>query len=75
MVSTEKRYVVCLQNPGHEVSLELKKLYELLPDEDASQEGLVRVVDESEEDYLYPADWFVEVALPEAFLKAFADAG
>ena len=75
MVDAEKRYAVCLQNSGHEVSLELRKLYELLPDDDAAREDLVRVVDESGDDYLYPSSWFAEVAVPGAFLDAFAHAG
>ena len=46
--------------------LERNKLYVVLPDSDTEREGDVRVVDESGEDYLYPADWFVALELPKA---------
>jgi hypothetical protein len=60
------RFVVCLKNEGYEASLERNKLYVVLPDADAEREGDVRVVDESGEDYLYPADWFVALEVPKA---------
>jgi hypothetical protein len=44
--------------------LELHKVYRILPDGEARKEGDVRVVDESGEDYLYPAEWFATVELP-----------
>jgi len=47
-------------------SLEWNKLYALLPDRQAEGDGLVRVIDEDGEDYLYPAEWFVAVELPKA---------
>jgi hypothetical protein len=46
--------------------LELHKIYRVLPDEKATREGDIRVVDESGEDYLYPVDWFVPVEVPRA---------
>lgn len=58
------QFAVCLNNEGHEASLELRKLYEVLPDADAKKHGQLRVVDESGEDYLYPAASFDLVALP-----------
>jgi hypothetical protein len=58
------RIAVCLKNEGYGASLERHKLYVLLPDSDAKREGDVRVVDESGEDYLYPADWFVVLEVP-----------
>lgn len=58
------QFAVCLNNEGHEASLELRKLYEVLPDADAKKHGQLRVVDESGEDYLYPAAAFDLVALP-----------
>lgn len=57
-------FAVCLTNQGYEVSLEVRKLYEVLPDPDAEKHGQIRVVDESGEDYLYPASAFDRVALP-----------
>jgi hypothetical protein len=56
--------VVCIRNSEYPASLELHKIYRTLPDVEATQEGDVRVVDESGEDYLYPAEWFVAVELP-----------
>ena len=46
--------------------LETRKVYQVLPDREASREGYVRVIDESGEDYLYPSDWFIEIPLPPA---------
>ena len=58
-------YAVCLSNEGYAASLEPRKLYELLPDGEARARGMLRVVDESGEDYLYPASMFAPVQLPE----------
>jgi len=59
----EKRFVICVQNQGAE-DLEVRKVYRVLPDKTAGAEGYLRVIDESGEDYLYPADYFVFVELP-----------
>lgn len=59
----KKQYVLCVRNSGCE-DLELRKLYVKLTDAAAAREGLVRVVDESGEDYLYPAGNFVPLRLP-----------
>jgi hypothetical protein len=58
------RFVVCVENDGYPASLELHKIYRTVPDSDAARDGDVRIVDESGEDYLYPAEWFVAVELP-----------
>jgi hypothetical protein len=58
------RFVVCVENDGYPASLELHKIYRTVPDTDAARDGDVRVVDESGEDYLYPAEWFAAVELP-----------
>jgi hypothetical protein len=60
------RFAVCVRNEGYEASLERNKIYVVLTDADAEREGDVRVVDESGEDYLYPADWFVALDVPKA---------
>jgi len=57
-------FAICLTNHGYEVSLEVRKLYEVLPDPDAAKHGQIRVIDESGEDYLYPANSFDRIALP-----------
>jgi hypothetical protein len=57
-------FVVCVENSGYPASLELHKIYRVVPDQDAEREGDLRVVDESGEDYLYPAEWFAAVEVP-----------
>jgi hypothetical protein len=59
-------YVVCINNEGYEVSLEPRKIYRVLKDERARKSGQVRVIDESGEDYLFPAELFVSIKLPAA---------
>lgn len=59
------KFAVCINNRGYLASLELHKIYRALPDEEAAREGDVRVVDESGEDYLYPAGRFVVIDVPE----------
>ena len=63
--SSETRFVVCMANEGIE-DLSLGRLYRVLPDEVAAPEGLLRVVDDSGEDYFHPAARFVAVEVPEA---------
>jgi hypothetical protein len=62
-VTTQKRYVICIRNEGHEESLELRKIYLSLDDPEAEKDDLLRVVDE-DEDYLYPVSWFLPIELP-----------
>ena len=57
------KFVLCLDNSGHEVSLQVRKLYERLPDAKAESHGYIRVVDESGEDYMFPADRFLPLDL------------
>ncbi len=64
--SSVYQFAACLNNAEYPASLELHKIYRVLPDEDAAADGDLRVIDESGEDYLYPASWFVEMGLPEA---------
>ena len=58
------RFVVCIENSEYPASLELHKIYRVLRDDDAAVDGDLRIVDESGEDYLYPAEWFAAVDLP-----------
>lgn len=58
-------FAVCIHNTEYPASLELHKIYRVLPDEEAALEGDLRVIDESGEDYLYSAKWFVLVELPD----------
>ena len=64
-------YVVCVQNQDYPVSLELLKIYQVIPDARAAENQLIRVIDESGEDYLYPADHFVTIQVPQAVEQAF----
>jgi hypothetical protein len=57
-------FVVCLNNKGYKASLEVGKLYRFIPDKEAEAEGLLRVVDESGEDYAFDANRFHPVNLP-----------
>ncbi len=59
------RFVVCIANEGYEASLEVGKLYRVIPDEEAQGHGYLRIVDESGEDYGYAADRFFPVEIPE----------
>ena len=68
------RFVVCIKNDGYSASLEKRKIYRALPDSQASAHGLLRIVDESGEDYLYPADFCVSITLPQPARAAFAHA-
>ena len=60
-----KHFAICIHNGEYAGTLELRKVYEILEDSLAAQRNYVRVIDESGEDYLYPASWFVSVAVPE----------
>ena len=64
------RYVICVDNSGYRASLELHKVYRVLPDADAAEDGDVRVIDESGEDYLYEAERFLPVDLPPKTVRA-----
>jgi len=68
------KFAVCINNADYPVSLELHKMYRVFPDEDAAQDGDIRVIDESGEDYLYPAEYFVLVELPQAVEKSLLQA-
>ena len=63
-------FVVCLNNEGYPASLEVGKLYRFMPDEKAEAEGLIRVFDESGEDYAFDADRFHPISLPTVVEKA-----
>lgn len=65
-----KQLVVCVENEGYRVSLEKRKIYVALKDAAAEKHGLLRVVDESGEDYLYPKAFFCAIALPQSVKKA-----
>ena len=59
------QFVVCINNVDYPASLEVHKIYRVLPDEDAALEGDIRIIDESGEDYLYPSSHFVPIQVPQ----------
>ena len=61
-----RQFVVCVDNDGYEASLERNKIYVVLPDKDAENDGDLRVVDQSGEDYLFSANRFVAIDVPAA---------
>jgi hypothetical protein len=69
-MNKEKHFVVCVRNDEYEGALELSKIYEVLEDRDAEPHEMIRVIDESGEDYLYPADWFLAIDLPQRVEQA-----
>jgi hypothetical protein len=69
----QREFVLCVNNTDCE-DLELHKVYRLRPDKAAEKDGYLRVIDESGEDYLYPASYFVRVRLPLAAEQAMAEA-
>ena len=70
MRNTEETFAVCLKNKSYEVSLEKRKIYQVLPDLDAAKHRQLRVIDESGEDYLYPGSYFAAIYLPMPVKKA-----
>ena len=69
-----QRFVVCIDNSDYPASLELHKIYQVLPDQRAAVDDYLRVVDESGEDYLYSAKRFVPVELPQRVERSVARA-
>ena len=65
MSEHKKQFVVCIDNADYPASLEVRKLYQTLPDPMAEKIGHIRVIDESGEDYLYPEKRFMTIDLPE----------
>jgi len=71
---TSASFAVCINNVGYPAALERHKIYRVLPDADAAADGDVRVIDESGEDYLYPAAYFVPIAIPDIVRQALLSA-
>ena len=70
MSTSAKSFVVCVKNKGYEVSLETRKIYRVLRDPDAAKHKQLRIIDESGDDYLYPASYFTPIELPQPVRKA-----
>ena len=69
-MAARKSFVVCVRNEGYLASLELRKIYETLADADAAKSGQIRVIDESGEDYLYPANYLARIDLKPSLRRA-----
>ncbi|MDO8291692.1 MAG: hypothetical protein Q7T29_02300 [Gallionella sp.] len=65
-----EKYVICLSNEGYAASLEVRKLYELIPDPKAAARHCIRIVDEDGEDYLYPENLFMPMEVSETVYRA-----
>jgi hypothetical protein len=63
------RFVICLKNKGCD-DLIVRRVYKVLPDEKAEKKTLLRIIDESGEDYLYPANYFFSIELPQKIERA-----
>ena len=72
--STEQLFAVCVSNEEYPAALERRKIYVVLEDIEADALGLLRVIDESGEDYLYPASIFQLIELPQSLSKAILSA-
>lgn len=70
MAMARRTFVVCVRNEGYEASLERRKIYQSLPDADAVKTRQIRVIDESGEDYLFPARYFRGIDLPPTLRQA-----
>jgi len=69
---TSPQFVVCINNEGYQASLEPRKIYQVLPDKEAEGHKMLRVIDESGEDYLFPASLFSPISLPQTLIKELA---
>lgn len=72
--TAKSEYVICVNNEGYRASLVLLKLYKVVPDPAARKHGLIRVIDESGEDYLFPEHFFVPVRIPKESVKVLSRA-
>jgi hypothetical protein len=70
----KKKFVICVENSNVEASLERWKVYQTLEDQNAKDKNMIRVVDESGEDYLFPAQFFAPIELPETVEQAISHA-
>ena len=73
MARKKSRFVVCVKNGSYKASLEPRKIYRVLDDPKGEAEGLLRVIDESGEDYLFPATLFVPIEVPAKAATAFKE--
>ena len=70
-MQNEATYMICIKNDDYPASLEFGKVYRVIEDEKASKHKMLRIIDESGEDYLYPDAFFVAITLPQPTQDAF----
>jgi hypothetical protein len=71
--NSKKIFVICIENKDCE-DLEKRKIYQVIPDKEASEDGYLRIIDESGEDYLYPESYFVSIQVPQKVQEALSEA-
>ncbi len=64
MNETKRSYVLCIKNRGYAASLQVRTVYQAFSDPEAEARGMLRIVDEFGEDYLFPAGLFVPIEIP-----------
>lgn len=69
--NSKTQFAICVKNQGYLASLELRKVYQVLSDDKAARHRLIRVIDESGEDYLYPRNFFIAIDLPKVLKVKF----
>ena len=74
MSETRRQFFLCIRNDGYAASLQLRTVYAAISDPGAESHGMLRIVDESGEDYLFPVSLFVPIEVPAAAVKVFAGA-
>ncbi len=70
--SLNTKYVICISNDGYEDDLKLRTVYPIWPDDSAARSNYIRIIDETGEDYLYPAAYFVSIEIPHAAERVFS---
>lgn len=68
------RFAICINDGGYVDDLKVRTVYQVLPDEEGQKSRLLRVIDETGEDYLYPADYFVIIEVPREAEQALLEA-
>ncbi|HKH44018.1 MAG TPA: hypothetical protein VKM72_05070 [Thermoanaerobaculia bacterium] len=74
MDESKQFYFLCVKNKGYAASLQVRTVYRGISDSQAEAHGMLRIVDESGEDYLFPASFFVPIEVPAEAAHAFAGA-
>ncbi len=72
VMAPKTKHVVCIRNKDYTASIELRKIYAVIPDPGAEAHGMIRLVDESGEDYLYPRSLFLPIKVPQTISHALA---